>query len=95
MKNFESELTVFVCPHVFAKERPILDVIRDFDGKWQFLCGHDFDDPDNGPEGGPQKVSVAGLLERDTTLKQMADLEVGHFAEREDETAPWVFGELE
>ena len=95
MKKFDPELTVFVCPHVFAKERPILDVIRDFDGKWQFLCGHDFDAPDNGPKDGPQKIPVSKVLERDKSLTPMAELEVGHFAEREAENTDWVFGELE
>ena len=103
MKKFAPDLTVFVCPHVFAKERPILDVIRDFDGTWQFLCGHDFADPDSAPEdgsshqpdGGPQKIAVRQLLEREPTLAQMAALEEGHFAERESETTKWLFGELE
>ena len=59
---FNSDYGVFCCPHVFHQEKPILLVVRDDDGDWQFLCGYDT----FGPDQNCHLVGMGHLLERDT-----------------------------
>ena len=41
MKTFNKDYGVLTCPHIFRNERPVLLVVRDPDGYWQFMCGKD------------------------------------------------------
>jgi hypothetical protein len=66
--------------------RPVLRVTHDEeDGAWQFL-----------PLGGADYVKDAALvslremIERDSTLAELADLPVGWCAERESPNSPWL-----
>jgi hypothetical protein len=88
-KRFRKDFAVYCCRHIFLKERPVLLVIRDPDGDWQFLCGGG-DDPDE-----CHHVGVGHLLERDPSLEVMANLSVAAGAERRGVGSKWIYFELE
>ena len=90
VKKFRDDLAVFCCPHVFRNERPILLVIRDPDGDWQFLCGKEDEDFDQ-----CHHVDIGQFLERDASLKEMVKLEPSSGAERSEIDSDWKFFELE
>ena len=66
---------------------PILLVTHDQDGDWQFLCGTTNDTKDCA------NVSLAGILGRDGTLVEVADLPAGWSAERPKIGGTWVRSE--
>ena len=74
---------VFVCEHVFDRSRPILFVVHDHDGDWQFLCGGDH------TGGSPRILCFGCVAELDASLWSLADLPVGWGAEREQPKAGW------
>lgn len=82
-KEFKSDFGVYCCPHVFKKTRPVLLVIRDPEGDWQFLCGEDDD------LSTPHHLGVGHLLEADASLKPMANLDPGFGAERSCKISEW------
>lgn len=87
--KFRQDFGVYCCPHVFREERPILLVIRDPDGDWQFLCGCDDDNDDC------HHVGVGHLLKRDPSLEVMAKLKIATGAEKERKGDEWLYFELE
>lgn len=90
MRTFRPDYGVYTCPHVFRGERQVLFVVRDTDGTWQFLCGHD-DDEDL---EGCHLIEVGHLLDRDLSLAVVAELDAGTFAEREVTASDWQIGGL-
>ena len=85
MNKFGSDnLTAFICSHVFENTKPILFVCHE-GGDWQFLCGgnHDVNEL-------PKVVCIGHLLERDSTLNEVADLPVDWEAERTATGEQWV-----
>ncbi|WP_152565180.1 MULTISPECIES: hypothetical protein [Methylobacter] len=80
--KFNSDLGVFVCPHVFKATRPILLVVHE-DGDWQCLCGGN-DHSDDG-----HLVGIGHLVERDPSLDELVDLPDGWEAERHSPEQPW------
>ena len=89
-KLFRTDYGVFFCEHIFENSRPILLVIRDFDGHWQFLC-----DQGDDSEDGCHHVGVYHLIERDPSLAETANLEIGQGVERSNPTSPWKKFNLE
>ena len=89
--KFELDLGVYVCPHIYNNQRPILDVVRDEDGEFQFLCGSD----KCIEESEPRHVCIKHLLNRDSSLNELKELKPGTFAERESQNSSWVYGKLE
>ena len=88
--KFRSDYGVFVCPHVFKNERPILEVIRDPDGYWQFLCGSKHD-----PKKEPfHHIEVGDLIERDPNIAGTVKLEIATYAERKELGKKWRYGKL-
>lgn len=83
-KKFSRDFGVYCCPHVFDNSRPILLVIRDPDGDWQFLCGKEDDIGTS-----PHHVGVGHLLERDPSLEVSVLLEPGSGIERCCENSEW------
>ena len=88
-KIFRNDYGVYCCPNVFRGDRPVLLVIRDPDGDWQFLCGGDDDSEEC------HHVGVGHLLERDPSLKVMVNLSKASGAERDDVNGKWSFFELD
>jgi hypothetical protein len=90
-KKFRSDYGVYLCPHVFNKEKHILEVVRDPDGFWQFFCGgkHDFENEKC------HFVGVGHLFSVDQSIHELASMEKGTFAERKSVGGEWVFGVLD
>jgi len=81
--KFESNMGVFVCPHIFKNSRPILLVVHE-DGDWQCLCGQDDHNVD------AHLVGIGHLIERDSTLDKLSDLLDGWEAERVSLKGEWL-----
>ncbi len=88
-REFRKDYGVYCCPHVFKNERPVLLVIRDPDGDYQFLCGENDDTEEC------HLVGVVHLLDRDPSLELLANLNEGHGAERKTKNHNWEYFELE
>jgi hypothetical protein len=78
-------LGVFTTRQHLDKNQPILRVVHDRDGDWQFLTGG------QRPEDG-RMISLDDMLKRDPELNNFFNLDVGEWAERESADAPWVRG---
>ncbi|MES9901603.1 MAG: hypothetical protein ABW168_02840 [Sedimenticola sp.] len=89
--KFRDDYGVYVCPHVFNDEKPVLDAVRDPDGYWQFFCG----DPSCPENTEPKLVGVGHLINRDKTIDELAKLEVASYAERKSVKSPWRIGKLD
>lgn len=87
-REFREDFGVYCCPHVFCSARPVLLVIRDPDGAWQFLCGQNDDTQDC------HLVGVGHLLERDPSLREMAELDIASGAERGNQAGEWEYFRL-
>jgi hypothetical protein len=63
---------------------PIMLVLRDKKGNWQFLCGTTDDQRDG------QMVGLETLLNHDPTVADLADMQPGSEALRESADSPWI-----
>ncbi len=88
MKKFPFEdspnTACFTCCHVLNENKPILYVSHDEDGYWQFLCGGQHTESD------ARIVSLADILEIDTSIADLAQLDYGKYAEAVDAMSDWV-----
>ena len=75
---------VFTCVHVLNQERPILHVLHDADGDWQFLCGarHSTD------EG--RIIALEEAYDLDPSVGKLAGMGRGHSADRTGKHSGWV-----
>ena len=81
----ESEnATTFVCVCVHRRQKPLLRVLHDDDGDWQFLCGDD-----EHMEETPVIACLGCMIEREPSLLKVAKLPVDACAGRESETEEW------
>ena len=80
-----SEGMVFVCEHVFRDASPVLLVVRDEDGDWQFLCGQGHE-----PDEVPRVVGIDQLWELDSRLRELRDLPDRFEAERGSVAGAWI-----
>ena len=78
-------LGVFTTRQHLEKNQPILRVVHDRDGDWQFLTG------DQRPEDG-RMICLEDMIRRDGTLHELFNLDYGEWAEREAADAPWTRG---
>lgn len=74
----------FVCTHVLEGGDPILFVVHDDEGDWQFLCGRD----DHTDEDA-HVVGLVHMVERDPSLNDLADMCENHHATRAVVGEPW------
>lgn len=81
-------LTTFTTRQWLDEKKPILQVIHDFDGDWQFLTG------DQLPED-IKIVALEQLIKWDKTLNEVFDLEYGEEAERECIGGQWTRSNVE
>lgn len=63
--------------------RPVLYVIHDEDGDWQFLDGGDVSEEDG------TVISLKSIVERDPSIVPLADLPLGWAAERSAVGQAW------
>lgn len=81
-------LATFTTRQWLDEQKPILRVVHDIDGDWQFLTGDQL----------PEDIRIVGLeelIKRDNTLNQIFDLEYGEEAERTSLGERWVRNEVE
>lgn len=94
-----------MCGHVRSGERPILVVMRDEDGRWDFVCGDaeadvaQMEDSMRRPRR-KSETSTAGAepaavcfdcaLEKDPSLAPLADLQPGASAHRSGPGERWT-----
>jgi len=81
-------LASFTTQQWLAEHKPILQVIHDHDGDWQFLTG------DQMPED-IKIVALHAMISKDNTLNQLFDLEYGEMAERKFIGDPWIRSKFE
>lgn len=81
-------LTSFTTRQWIEEQKPILTVVHELDGDWQFLTG------DQMPED-IRIVALQELISRDTTLNQLFDLEYGGIADREFIGGQWSRSKLD
>ncbi len=88
-RKFSPDFGVAICDHIYKNASSVLLVVRDEEKSWQFLCG--------GPlENDPcHHVDVGHLIASDSSLEIMSNLPIGHYAERETASSPWVYGALD
>jgi hypothetical protein len=84
----EKNLATFTTRQWIEQHKPILRVIHDTDGDWQFLTG------DQMPED-IKIVALEQLVLRDKTLNEVFDLEYGEEAEREVIGGQWTRNKVE
>jgi hypothetical protein len=70
---------------VFLEDRPILYVMHDADGDWQFLDGAPVPEDEQ-----PMLVRLEDVYRHDPTIASLADLPVGWGAERAAPGTAWV-----
>lgn len=78
--------TAFVCGRV-RDGAPVLYASHDEDGDWQFLCGADHSVPAEGD--GAAVFCLECVVARDQSLNEVAGLEPGRYAERQQVGGPW------
>ncbi len=78
------DTTVITCVHVINKERPILRVVHDKDGDWQFLCG----DVHSTKDG--RIISLNEAFQIDNSICKIAYIKKGKTAIRTGSNAEWV-----
>ena len=81
-------LTSFTTRQWVEEQKPILRVIHDYDGDWQFLTG------DQMPED-IKIVALEELIVKDNTLNALFNLEYGEAAEREFIGGHWSRSKLQ
>ncbi|MEL7570773.1 MAG: hypothetical protein AAGU14_09475 [Eubacteriaceae bacterium] len=76
---------VITTKNIINKKSPILIVLHDADdAMWQFLDGSDIVDED------AAIVSLEEIFNIDNTIKEVADLQLGSFAWREQANSDWI-----
>ncbi|MEJ5055625.1 DUF4262 domain-containing protein [Sphingobacterium sp. MYb382] len=86
--NEPKNLTTFTTRQWLEEQKPILRVIHDNDGDWQFLTG------DQLPED-IRIVALEELVKRDETLNEVFDLDYGEEAERGFIDGQWTRNKIE
>ena len=79
-------LAVVSLKRIFKEGRPVLYVLHDHEGGWQFLDGDDVTEDD------ANIIDLDVIVEHDPTLIEVATLPHGFFAYRESVDAPWQVG---
>ena len=79
----EKNVAAFTTRQWLDLKKPILRVMHDYDGDWQFLTG------DQLPED-IRLVCLQDLIERDVTLNEVFNLDYGESAEREFAGGSWT-----
>ncbi|SHM64335.1 hypothetical protein [Chryseobacterium polytrichastri] len=86
--NEPKNLAIFTTRQWLDEKKPILSIVHDIDGDWQFLTGDQF------PED-IKIVALEELIKRDNTLNEVFDLEYGEEAERDFIGGQWTRNKVE
>ena len=88
MKCFDipMDTAVFSSTYIFKDGLPVLYVVHDSEGDWQFHAGNgDFD------TSKLMLVSLKNVLDYDPALNEVSDLPVDFMATRKSVDDPWVY----
>jgi hypothetical protein len=80
---------VFTTKYVMKEQSPIVRVLHEEDGDWQFLG-----DEGNLTESDAIVISLGEMMEFDNTLKEIINLPIGKQALRNDRGEPWYIYDL-
>jgi hypothetical protein len=83
MKNFDPQLAVFTLKDIVSGRKPVLHVVHDVDGDWQFLTGEAVSMEE------AVLVSMNNMLTLDHSLSQLLEMENGFEANRATIQAEW------
>ena len=82
--NEPENVAVFTCVHVLENKETVCYVTHDEDdGVWQFLCNRNHNLSD------ARVISLKEMVERDSSVCQLADMPLGYGVSREDGASPW------
>jgi len=81
-------LTTFTTRQWLDENKPILRVVHDNDGDWQFLT-------DDQKQEDIKIVALEQLINHDNTLNELFDLEYGEEAERDSIEKKWTRRKIE
>lgn len=84
----EKNLATFTTRQWIELQKPILRVVHEYEGEWQFLTGDQM--PDD-----IKIVALEQLILRDDTLNEIFDLGYGEEAERDFIGGPWTRNQLD
>lgn len=88
-KFFESkDLGVFTTRQHLELAKPIVKVVHDTDGDWQFLTGDQYQED-------ARLICLEDMVKRDPTLNNIFNLEFGEYAERDEIGGLWKRGKSE
>ncbi len=76
---------VLTCTHVIDENKPILYVLHDSDGDWQFLCGQD-----NHSEKNAKIISLKNAVELDNTINDLFEMPAGIGVVRNAVGEKWI-----
>jgi len=76
---------VFICKHILQENKPILYVVHDNDGDWQFLCGQKGHKEDNATI-----VPLGLVVEIDDSMNELSEMPIGIGAARKEVGEKWV-----
>ena len=83
VRDFDRSATAYSTDAVVARERPILLVVHQVDGDWQFLDGGDVDVAQG------VALHVAHVIDAHPEVAHLADLSPGWAADRESDEGQW------
>lgn len=86
--NEPKNLAIFTTRQWLDEKRPILRIVHDIDGDWQFLTGDQLAED-------IKIVALEELIKRDNTLNEVFDLEYGEEAERDFIGGQWTRNNVE
>ena len=79
---------VFTTTHFLDQHFPILRVIHDEEGDWQFLTGHEFSGEDC------KVMAMEEVVKKDRSLNALFHLNYGEYADRKTINDNWVIGSV-
>ena len=89
MNNINLNICVFTTRYVMKDKSPIVRVLHDEDGDWQFLG-----DEGNLQESDAMVVSLGEIIQFDETLWGIIDLPIEKQALRNDKGTPWYIYDI-
>jgi hypothetical protein len=87
--NDQSSIPVISTRYVMFENLPVLEVVHDEEGDWQFYGGQEISESD------AVFVSLKQVLARDHSIESLLGMPRGSVARRENESCDWIVEMLE
>ena len=88
--NIDLDQAVFTTKNVMKNKMTIVRTYHDHDGSWQF-----FDAVSTNSNENIMLVSLQEILDTDPSINEIINMEVGYFAEREEQHKQWSINPFE